>query len=129
MTPDDAGLAWAIGKAKADFVGKRSLERASMKAASRKQLVGLRTKDPSVVLEEGAQIAEKAGQSPPMTLIGHVTSSYASSVLGHSIALALVAGGRARLGQTLFVPMPQGDLEVEVTSPVFYDTSGARING
>ena len=25
VTPDDAGLAWAIGKAKADFVGKRSL--------------------------------------------------------------------------------------------------------
>ena len=43
VTPDDAGLSWAIGKNKADFVGKRSLERASMKAADRKQLVGLQT--------------------------------------------------------------------------------------
>jgi sarcosine oxidase, subunit alpha len=128
VTPDDAGLTWAIGKNKADFVGKRSLERASMKAADRKQLVGLRTKDPKVVIEEGAQVAEKPGQSPPMKLIGHVTSSYASSVLGHSIALAVVAGGRARLGQTLYVPMPGGDLEVEVTSSVFYDPTGARIN-
>ena len=33
VTPDDAGLSWAVGKNKADFVGKRSLERASMKAA------------------------------------------------------------------------------------------------
>jgi sarcosine oxidase subunit alpha len=49
-------------------------------------------------------------------------------VLGHSIALGLVAGGRNRLGQTLYVPMPGGDLEVEVTSPVFYDPAGARIN-
>jgi sarcosine oxidase subunit alpha len=128
VTPDDAGLSWAIGKNKPDFVGKRSLERASMKAAARKQFVGLRTKDPQVVLEEGAQVAEKPGQKPPMVLIGHVTSSYASSVLGHSIALAMVAGGRARMGQTLFVPMPGGDVEVEVTSPVFYDTAGVRIN-
>ena len=128
ISPDDAGLTWAIGKNKADFVGKRSLERASMKAADRKQLVGLRSKDPKVVIEEGAQVAEKPGQSPPMKLIGHVTSSYASSVLGHSIALALVSGGRARLGQTLYVPMPGGDIEVEVASSVFYDPTGARIN-
>jgi sarcosine oxidase subunit alpha len=100
-----------------------------MKTANRKQIVGLRTRDPKLVLEEGAQIAEKAGQTPPMELIGHVTSSYASSVLGHSIALAVVAGGRARMGQTLYVPMPGKDIEVEVTSPIFYDPSGARING
>jgi hypothetical protein len=25
--------------------------------------------------------------------------------------------------------MPGGDLEVEVVSPVFYDSAGARING
>jgi sarcosine oxidase, subunit alpha len=128
VTPDDAGLTWAIGKNKADYVGKRSLERPSMKAVTRKQLVGLRTKDPRIVLEEGAQVAAKSGQKPPMELIGHVTSSYASSVLGHSIALGLVAGGRARLGQTLYVPMPDGDIEVEVTSSVFYDSAGARIN-
>jgi sarcosine oxidase subunit alpha len=128
MTPDDAGLSWAIGKTKPDFVGKRSLQRASMKAADRKQLVGLRTKGDTVVLEEGAQVAAKPGQTPPMALIGHVTSSYASSALGYPIALAVVAGGRARLGQTLYVPMPGGDTEVEVVSPVFYDPTGARIN-
>jgi sarcosine oxidase, subunit alpha len=127
VTPDDAGLTWAIGKAKPDFVGKRSLARPSMKAADRKQLVGLRTKN-GAVLEEGAQVAEKPGQKPPMKLLGHITSSYASSVLGFPIALALIAGGRARLGQTLFVPMPNGDIEVEVTSPIFYDPTGARIN-
>jgi len=129
VTPDDAGLAWAIGKNKPDFVGKRSLERASMRAADRKQLVGLRSRDGRSVLEEGAQVAEQPGQTPPMVLIGHVTSSYHSSVLEHPIALALIAGGRARLGQTLHVPMPSGDLEVEVTSPVFYDPTGARLNG
>jgi sarcosine oxidase subunit alpha len=128
VTPDDAGLAWAIGRGKADFVGKRSLERAAMKNPNRKQLVGLRTRDPGTVLEEGAQIAETAGQQPPMKLIGHVTSSYFSAALGHPIALAMVAGGRARVGQTLYVPMPAGDIAVEVTSPVFYDPQGARLH-
>ena len=129
MTPDDAGLSWAIGKQKADFVGRRSLARASMHAADRKQLIGLRTEDPNLVLEEGAQVVETRGQQPPMRLIGHVTSSYHSAVLGHSIALAVVRGGRARLGQTLYVPMPEGDIPVVVTSTVFYDTDGARLHG
>jgi sarcosine oxidase subunit alpha len=129
VTPDDAGLTWAIGKAKPDFVGKRSLDRASMKTPDRKQLVGLRPRTAGVVLEEGAQVAAQAGQRPPMQLLGHVTSSYASSVLGYPIALALVSGGRARIGQTLYVPMPGGDLAVEVTAPVFYDPTGARLNG
>jgi sarcosine oxidase, subunit alpha len=129
VTPDDAGLSWAIGKNKTDFVGKRSLDRASMKSSNRKQLVGLLCKDGRGVLEEGAQIAERRGQTPPMQLIGHVTSSYWSSALQRPIALAMVAGGRARLGQTLYVPMPQGDVETEVTSPIFYDPQGLRING
>jgi sarcosine oxidase, subunit alpha len=128
VTPDDAGLTWAIGKNKADFVGKRSLERASMMAPDRKQLVGLRTYS-GAPLEEGAQVAARARQRPPMELIGHVTSSYSSSVLGYPIALAVVAGGRARIGQTLYVPMPDGDIEVKVTSPVFYDPKGERLNG
>jgi sarcosine oxidase subunit alpha len=129
VTPDDAGLSWAIGKHKPDFVGKRSLERASMKAPTRKQLVGLRSKDGRTVLEEGVQIAALPGQRVPMQLIGHVSSSYFSPILRQPIALALVAGGRARQGQTLYAPMPGGDIEVEVVSPVFYDSSGARVNG
>ena len=64
-----------------------------------------------------------------MKLVGHVTSSYFSAALGHPIALAMVAGGRARVGQTLYVPMPAGDIAVEVTSPVFYDPQGARLHG
>jgi len=65
VTPDDAGLSWAIGKAKPDFVGKRSLERASMKSANRKQLVGLRTRNTGTVIEEGAQVAAKRANARP----------------------------------------------------------------
>jgi sarcosine oxidase subunit alpha len=127
-TPDDAGLGWAVGRKKPDFVGKRSIARAAMAAPDRKQLVGLRTRDPSRVLEEGAQLMHLPGLKPPARPVGHVTSSYASAALGHSIALAMVAGGRARIGQTLFVPMPAGEFEVEVTKPVFYDPEGGRLH-
>ena len=81
------------------------------------------------MLEEGAQLVATAGLKPPMKSIGHVTSSYFSASLGHSIALAMVAGGRARQGETLYVPMPEGDIAVQVTSPVFYDPEGARLHG
>ena len=129
VTPDDAGLGWAIAKSKPDFVGKRSLARETMHAPDRKQLVGLLTVDPQVVLEEGAQIVATPGQRAPMKMIGHVTSSYHSAVLGRSIALALVRGGRARIGETLYVPMPGGEIAVQVTAPVFYDAEGARLHG
>src|SRR5204863_45910 len=108
VTPDDAGLGWAIGKNKPDFVGKRSLERAAMTSPQRRQLVGLLTTDPQVVLEEGAQVMAQAGARAPARALGHVTSSYHSSVLGRSIAMGLVAGGRARIGETLYVSVPAG---------------------
>ena len=41
----------------------------------------------------------------------------------------MVSGGRARMGQTLYVSMPGGDIPVKVTSPVFYDPEGSRLNG
>ena len=129
VTPNDAGLDWAIGKKKTDFVGIRGLTRPDLVAQGRKQLVGLKTKDPKKVLEEGAQIVANPRQSIPMTMIGHVTSSYWSENCGHSIALALLAGGRERMGETLFVPMPDGPIEVEVSSPVFFDEKGGRLNG
>jgi sarcosine oxidase subunit alpha len=129
VTPDDAGLGWAIGKTKPDFVGKRSLERAALSSPDRKQLVGLATvADPQQLLEEGAQIALEAAPVRRARPLGHISSSYHSAALGRSIALALVSGGRARMGQTLYVPMPEGPIAVQVTSPVFYDPTGERIN-
>jgi sarcosine oxidase subunit alpha len=128
-TPDDAGLGWAIGRQKPDFVGKRSLARPALQDSGRKQLVGLLTENPATVLEEGAQIVADPNQPIPMTMLGHVTSAYLSPTLGRSIALAMVRGGRSRIGETLHVPMPQGPIAVRVASPVFYDPEGTRPNG
>jgi sarcosine oxidase, subunit alpha len=128
-TADDVGLGWAVSKLKADFVGKRSLARPAMSAPDRRQLVGLLTTDPQLVLEEGTQVMQAAGLRPPARPIGHVTSSYYSASLERSIALAMVAGGRARIGQTLCVATAGGDVPVRVTSPVFFDPEGKRLDG
>jgi sarcosine oxidase, subunit alpha len=128
VTPFDAGLGWAVGKKKPDFVGKRSLSRPDIVAPGRKQLVGLLTDDPNQVLEEGAQIVADPNQPIPMTMIGHVTSSYWSETLGRSIAMALVAGGQERMGETLYVPMPDKTHAAKISSMVFFDPEGARLN-
>jgi sarcosine oxidase subunit alpha len=101
-----------------------------MSESDRKQLVGLLSTDPHTVLDEGSQVMLGRGQRAPVRPIGHVTSSYHSAVLGHSIALALVSGGRARTGETVYVPTASGgDIPAKVVSPVFYDSEGARLNG
>jgi len=128
ITPFDAGLDWAVGKKKPDFVGKRSMARPDIVAPGRKQLVGLLTDDPNVVLEEGAQIVADPNQPIPMTMIGHVTSSYWSETLGRSIAMALVAGGHDMTGGTLYIPMPGKTHTAKVSGVVFYDSEGARLH-
>ena len=129
VTPPDAGLSWAIAKNKPDFVGKRGLLRPDLVAEGRRQLVGLRTKNPKKVLQEGAQIVADPDQPVPMRMIGFVTSSYWSGTLGHSIAMALIEGGFDMMGKTLYVPMEDETIEVEVTGTVFYDEKGERLHG
>jgi len=128
VTPMDAGLNWAIGKKKRDFVGKRSLDRPDMRAPDRKQLVGLLTDDPKVVLEEGAQIVEHGDRAIPAKMIGHVTSSYWSAALNRSIAMAVIEGGFGRDGKTVDIPMPGQVFTAQVTGTGFYDPEGSRIN-
>ena len=126
ITPDDAGLSWAIGKNKRDFVGRRSLRRPDLVASGRMQLVGLRTEEPGIVLEEGSQIVSRVDARTP---IGHVTSSYFSAALDRSIALAMLAGGRGRMGELVRIPAGKVGLAAHVVSPVFYDPVGARLHG
>jgi len=127
LTPRDLGL--PVGERKADFVGKRSLSRSDMLVTDRPQLVGLETEDGRVVLEEGAQITRDSAPAVGTHAVGHVTSAYHSAVLGRSIALAVIEGGRAHLGETFHVPMPSGVIRVKVVSPAFYDPKGGRLHG
>lgn len=129
VTPNDLDLAWTISKAKPDFVGKGSLAKPALAREGRLQLVGLVTEIPSILLEEGSQIVADPDAEAGAHAIGHVTSSYRSAAVGRTIALALVAAGRSRLGERLYVPTPSGAIAVTVVAPVFYDRKGELIHG
>ena len=130
MTPDDMGLGWAVREGKPfGFVGDRSLTLADHQRGGRLQLVGLAAEDGATVLPEGAQIvAEPTAGPTPMA--GHVTSSYFSPILDRPIALAMVAGGRGRTGETVYAPLADGRVvAAKVVDPVFYDKEGERQHG
>ncbi|MFC4947882.1 2Fe-2S iron-sulfur cluster-binding protein [Pseudonocardia sp. GCM10023141] len=130
VTPQDLGMAWAVSKKKIDFIGKRSFARAENQNPLRKQLVGLLPLDQDVLLPEGSQIVEhEVLPAPPVPMLGHVTSSYRSAELGRTFALALVKGGRERIGETLHVPVGGALVAVEVTGSVLVDPEGARRDG
>jgi len=128
MTPADMNMDWVVGKNKTfSFVGKRSLYRSDSVRENRKQLVGLKTLQGSDVLPEGAQVVFDAKQKIPMSMQGHVSSSYFSASLGHSIALAVVKGGHSRLGLIVHCPLADGRIiAAEIVSSVFYDPKGER---
>jgi sarcosine oxidase subunit alpha len=129
VTPGDLGMVWAVAKSKNDFVGKRSLARIDIVKPDRPQLVGLLTDDPEFVPDEGAQIVPRADPAPGSAALGHVTSAYASPVLGRSLALGLVAGGRKLLGSSVYVTTLQGTARATLVPPVFYDKDGVRLDG
>jgi sarcosine oxidase subunit alpha len=130
MTPADMNMDWVVGKNKTfSFIGKRSLSRSDSARGNRKQLVGLKTVDGKEVLPEGAQVVFDPKQKIPMSMQGHVTSSYYSANLGHSIALAVVKGGLSRMGQIVHCPLADGrTIAAEIVSSVFYDAKGERQN-
>ena len=62
-----------------------------------------------------------------MPMLGFVTSSYLSPNAGRSIALALVAGGGKRMGETLYVSRSGGPpIPVKVTGTDFLKVHGGR---
>ncbi|MCL6671490.1 sarcosine oxidase subunit alpha family protein [Streptomyces panaciradicis] len=130
VTPQDLGMSWVVSKKKPDFIGKRSYARADTVRPDRKHLVGLLPEDPATFLPEGTHlVADSVLPAPPVPMLGHVTSSYRSAALGRTFALALVKGGRDRIGERLYAPVGDRLVPVTVASPVLYDPEGARRDG
>ncbi|MER5544008.1 sarcosine oxidase subunit alpha family protein [Streptomyces sp. NPDC002589] len=132
VTPQDAGMSWVVSKQK-DFIGKRSHSRADTSRGDRKQLVGLLPADRRTRLPEGTQLVAPGVPitpgSGPVPMLGHVTSSYHSPALGRPFALALVADGRARIGETLLAAVGEALVPVEVADSVLYDPEGTKRDG
>jgi sarcosine oxidase subunit alpha len=126
VTPQDLGMDWIVSKTKPDFMGKRSFARADTSRADRKHLVALLPVDRGALLPEGAQLVAEPGET---AMLGHVTSSYRSAALGRTFALALVKGGRDRLGETVHAPLASPPIAAEIVPACVYDPEGARRDG
>jgi glycine cleavage system aminomethyltransferase T len=109
-----------------DFIGRALLERPGMCAADRLQLVGVRPSDRSRRLSNGMQLVERTA---PRASLGYVTSCSPSVELEGWVGLALLAGGRARIGTRLLgrAPIHGETTEVEVVSPHMLDPENARV--
>jgi len=128
LTPHDMDHGWAVSENKPfSFLGHRGMQRADCLRSGRKQLVGLETVDPTVVLPEGAQAVADPEQAIPMTMIGHVTSSYHSAFLGRSIAMGVIRDGVSRQGDRVFFPLADGrTVEATIRATVWLDPDNAR---
>ena len=129
VIPQDLGLNWAISKKKADFLGKRGMEREAMVSPDRWKLVGLETLDGSV-LGDGA-LAPLPGRNDNGQALtqGRVTSTYFSPTLGKGIAMGLVHRGPDRMGDVIeFQTETGGRVAARIVDPCFYDKAGDKQN-
>ena len=124
-------MAWIVRTDDSDFIGRRSLSRPDTVRPDRKQLVGLLPTDRDRWIPEGAQLVatSDAAATPPIPMLGFVTSSYRSPILERTFALAMMKGGRDLIGSTVVAATTDGPIEAEVAAPVFYDPEGARRDG
>ena len=128
-TADDLGMGKLVNAGKW-CVGKPLLSRHALVATDRWQLVGLTALDPAV-MPRGAKIVADPDHALPNPMQGHVTSWCWSPNLEAWIALALVANGRARHGETLWAVSPLADAKarVRIGPPTFIDPDGERLRG
>ena len=105
VTPADLGMGRLAASDKT-YIGQALLQRDGLNAPDRGQLVGLRPVDQQSALQAGAHLygqPEANAHSAQRVSEGHVTSACFSPTVGSPIALALLSGGRERIGQTIEV--------------------------
>jgi sarcosine oxidase subunit alpha len=123
-TPADVGWGETAMKKKTDFVGKRSLGRSDNLRGDRLQLVGLSADDPQVLVA-GAHL-RLSGTTEGSD--GWVTSAAVSPALARPIALAMLRGGRRRLGETVIVHDLDRRCVASIVTTPFYDPEGKRLH-
>jgi methylglutamate dehydrogenase subunit C len=113
-------------KRQGDFIGRTLSQRAGLAHAMRLQLVGIRPLDRHRRLRNGAQLVAPAARAASL---GYVTSSTPGAQLEGWVGLALLAGGRQRLGERLLASSPAHaeSVAVEVVSPHMLDPENVRV--
>jgi sarcosine oxidase subunit alpha len=123
--PDDVGWGKVATNKQRDYVGKRSLTLPENLRRDRMQLVGLRGLS-SEALVIGSHL--RAGDSSHST-DGWITSAGTTVLTKEHIALAMMRGGRAKVGAEVDLH-DAGKVvgRARVVNPPFFDAAGERMN-
>jgi sarcosine oxidase subunit alpha len=127
-TARDLGLGGLMSSRK-DFIGRAMAEREGLSAPDRWAIAGFRPVDLAARLRAGAHFIPLGAAPGAANDQGYMTSVAFSPSLGHWIGLGLITRGRERRGERVraYDPVRNGDIEVEITSPVFVDPDGGRM--
>jgi heterotetrameric sarcosine oxidase alpha subunit len=122
---DDLGFQ-RMPKKSGDFIGRALATRPGLAAPDRLQLVGVRPVDRARRLRNGMHLVTPGVRS---TSLGYVTSSTPSVELEGWVGLALLAGGRQRIGTRLLgtSPIHGESTELEIVSPHMLDPENTRV--
>ena len=126
-TADDLGMGKLVTAAKW-CIGKPLLCRTDLTRPDRWQLVGLTALD-GAEMPRAAKLVQSPEATTPQAMLGHITAWCWSPNLKAWLALALLAAGRERHGQTLWAvsPLANARIRVRVSAPCFIDPDGERL--
>jgi len=124
------GLGKMVSKKK-DSIGMALSQREGMVDVNGYRLIGVKPVNPAEKLTSGAHFLEKGADAVAASDLGWITSTVHSPHLGHMISLGYLKGGDARRGQRLRAVnlLAKTEVEVEITSPHFFDPEGDRLRG
>ena len=130
LTARDLGLGRMMSTKK-EFIGRVLAQRPALLDPDRPALVGFQPVDRTGRLRAGAHFVPVGAAATIENDEGYMTSVAFSPMLGHWIGLGVLKHGPERIGQRVraYDPVRNGDIEVEVCSPVFFDPDGARLHG
>jgi glycine cleavage system aminomethyltransferase T len=129
-TARDLGLGKMMSSKK-DYIGRVMARREALVEAERPSLIGF--KAGRAQPETARRSAHFIGVGKPATMEndeGYMTSVAYSPNLKHWMGLGLLRNGTSRIGERIRAvdPVRNGDIEVEICSPVFVDPEGARLH-
>jgi sarcosine oxidase subunit alpha len=106
-------------------------QRPALLADDRPALAGFRPLDRKARLRAGAHFLPVGAAANIENDQGYMTSVAFSPMLGHWIGLGMIARGPQRSGERVRAcdPVRNGDVEVEICNPVFFDPEGTRLHG
>jgi sarcosine oxidase subunit alpha len=127
-TAHDLGLGRMMSAQK-DYIGRVLAARPGLSAPDRPALIGVKPATRDARLTAGSHFLRLGAQPSLANDDGFISSVTFSPTLGHWIGLGFLGNGRERIGEMAQAhdPLTGGDVEVEITNPVFYDPDGKRL--